>query len=138
MPLLSAIRKKRDTVVKISLSLFCTVWLALAIQPCAMAFELPTSATHTSNQMDHPCPHCPEPAVVEQCQFENWGDGKQTLQQNVAQPLESSPPLAMDKLLTAMVMTCFKPVHTSCHFLFEQFVDTQTNTPTSQQDILLC
>jgi len=46
---LANIRQARQTWSRRALGLFAAVWLNLAVQPCAMAYE----------SDDHDCPHCP-------------------------------------------------------------------------------
>ena len=46
---LANIRKARQILGRRALGLFVAVWLNLAMQPCAMAYEAD----------DHDCPHCP-------------------------------------------------------------------------------
>jgi len=47
---LVGISKQRRTWGRSALGLFAAVWLNLALQPCAMAYEV---------ENDHECPHCP-------------------------------------------------------------------------------
>lgn len=50
MSYLTSIRKQRRSWGRSALGLFAAVWLNLALQPCAMAYEV---------ENDHDCPHCP-------------------------------------------------------------------------------
>ena len=45
----SASHRQRQSPARRALGLFAAVWLNLALQPCAMAYEVD----------DHDCPHCP-------------------------------------------------------------------------------
>jgi hypothetical protein len=47
---LASIRKQHRSWGRSALGLFAAVWLNLALQPCAMAYEV---------ENDHECPHCP-------------------------------------------------------------------------------
>jgi len=47
---LASIRQQRRSWGRSALGLFAAVWLNLALQPCAMAYEV---------EKDHNCPHCP-------------------------------------------------------------------------------
>ena len=50
MSYLASIRQQRRSWGRSALGLFAAVWLNLALQPCAMAYEV---------EKDHNCPHCP-------------------------------------------------------------------------------
>lgn len=50
MSYLASIRNQRRSWGRSALGLFAAVWLNLALQPCAMAYEV---------ENDHECPHCP-------------------------------------------------------------------------------
>lgn len=50
MSYLASIRKQHRSWGRSALGLFAAVWLNLALQPCAMAYEV---------ENDHECPHCP-------------------------------------------------------------------------------
>lgn len=50
MSYLARIRKQHRSWGRSALGLFAAVWLNLALQPCAMAYEV---------ENDHECPHCP-------------------------------------------------------------------------------
>ncbi len=52
---LANIRMRQQSWGRRALGLFVAVWLNLAVQPCAMAYEVE----------DHDCPHCPPAATHE-------------------------------------------------------------------------
>ena len=53
---LARIRQQQQSWGRRALGLFAAVWLNLALQPCAMAFEVGD---------DHDCPHCPPAQTLE-------------------------------------------------------------------------
>lgn len=52
-----------------TLGVLATIWLALALHPCAMAYGQVEPAL---NNMDHPCPHCPPPSAPMDCELVDW------------------------------------------------------------------
>jgi len=54
---------------KMTLGVLTTIWLALALHPCAMAYgQADTPAT----MPEHNCPHCPPPAETSDCELVDW------------------------------------------------------------------
>lgn len=56
MSQLARIRQRQQSWGRRALGMFVAVWLNLALQPCAMAFE---------SGEDHDCPHCPPAEIHE-------------------------------------------------------------------------
>lgn len=155
MPLLYRLRKSQHTSVKVILTLFTSAWLALALQPCAMAFGLPdqqnphieqtvtaAKAPHEHCQQGakapdvqppHTCPHCFADLDIDMCQADDWADGKQTLQGFL-----DSKPVVADRLVTTIPMGSFLPAHLGMEFEYTVFTLSREITPTTLHDISRC
>lgn len=66
MSYLASIRQQRRSWGRSALGLFAAVWLNLALQPCAMAYEV---------EKDHNCPHCPPSEMQGQHDMHDMHEG---------------------------------------------------------------
>ncbi|MCG8314070.1 MAG: hypothetical protein MI976_12740 [Pseudomonadales bacterium] len=144
MPLLNHLRKKKNTYGHSTISLLLTIWVALALQPCAMAFEINTqepnhsliSASLDETTDKHPCQHCPEEQITkDHCQFDDWFSQKQTFNPSI----DINPHFAADILITVLSLTeliQYKSTTQQYPSLFH--IDSKQDTPTGKRDILHC
>lgn len=116
---------------------FVSVWVMLALQPCAMAMEMASqseSAPTMMMDMDHPCDHCPEETDTAECQFDDWNTPNQNLS-----PHHDIKPLALfDSVVLVLSMSDFKPSDQLHQHFGEPPNFAIHPAPPAKQDVLNC
>lgn len=153
MPLLRLIRKNQLAYAKSMLSVFVSVWMLLALQPCAMAFDItPAESSDSSGhcmeamantgdsakqapvpETPKPCPHCDTLLDPSLCQADDWADSKQLIQ-----VVADNTPVFADRLLLLVDMSAFSPPRLGMQFIDTAFYLSQGITPTALHDVSRC
>ena len=167
MPLLYRLRKSQTTSVKVILSLFTSAWLALALQPCAMAFDLPakqhgsesknnhhhnqtnaqqptaplaksSSHCHQATTDQNPPPAPPCPHCFADMDSELCQADDWAKGKQTLQGFMDSKPATADRLVTTIPLDFFVPAFLGSRFEEQPFSHSQAPTPTTRQDISRC
>ncbi|MCG8668976.1 MAG: hypothetical protein MI867_06150 [Pseudomonadales bacterium] len=88
----------------------------------------------TKMSMDHPCGHCPDEPVSNDCQFDDWGSPNQA--HNLS--LDFKPAITLDKLIAVISLSEYKPSELASTSNPDHSVKARFFTPTEKQDILRC
>lgn len=102
--MLNALRQQRVGIGRQAAALFLLAWLAVALQPCALAFSAPAADAAMAHMPN--CPHCPQgtdaPSAHDYCEDGLCGALSGVHAQEAAPALPASAP-GEPPLLTAFV-----------------------------------
>ena len=87
-----------------------------------------------SGSQDHPCDHCPDEPVSNDCQFDDWGSPNQA--HNIY--LDFKPSLLLEKVIAVISIKDYKPADLTAVHRSDSTDADYTYTPTQKQDILHC
>lgn len=155
MPLLYRLRQHQPVAAKAVLALFMSVWLALALQPCAMAVQLAEqeaiqasaiqvvfqtvpdhcgeAATQHAVEAKADCPQCVFHAADDPCQADEWTDSKQTLQATIDTTTDEAT-----RLVVLISLQQLRPAYLGQHYRHTLSLYVNGITATSLHDVSRC
>lgn len=139
MPLLYYLRKNKNLYTYTIISIMVSVWAILALQPCAMAFDIKQNSYHNlgmaADSGQQPCQHCPENSPSEHCQFDDWFSQKQTFSPTT----DLNPQLSADILISILSLAeLIKYSGPDSPLNRHDRSSHIEDTPTLRRDILRC
>ena len=112
------------------LGVLATIWLALALHPCAMAY---TKYETPKASAQHNCPHCPQSSTSDdQCELTQW---QQTHASPVSLPVDGSvPPVAT--LTSFVALSLWQPDSAGLPPPLLERINLHPSPPLTRQDQL--